>query len=385
MKRVLVAVVVLILYGSFYPWQFYDRQINGSLFAIFLQSWPHDFDRFTFRDTVVNIALYVPFGMVCFFSIGAKWSAMTRGAMTLAAGVLLSGSIEYVQLFDRSRTTSLYDVLCNAAGTAAGVLIATTFPKAITGAVSGVGVAFRVSGPIALLYLWAGRELFPFFPSLSQYTLRQKLTVLVTAGGWPIRDFLEATGAWLAVFVLLEYLAGPRRAAQIGAISLLLIPLKLVILHRTMSGSELAGAILGALLWGLFRRFPRPAPAIASAALAALVLAQLLPWRTGTEPQPFCWIPFLPSLSSSWDAAFLVLLGKAFLFGSVIWLWRQTPATWLVSSFSVAIPLAVTEGVQIYLPGRTPEITDAIVALIMGLALWRLERRDAGRRQLARG
>jgi VanZ family protein len=33
------------------------------------------------------------------------------------------------------------------------------------------------------------------------------------------------------------------------------------------------------------------------------------------------------------------------------------------------------EAVQTYLPGRTPETTDSVVALLMALALWRLSGR----------
>jgi VanZ family protein len=37
--------------------------------------------------------------------------------------------------------------------------------------------------------------------------------------------------------------------------------------------------------------------------------------------------------------------------------------------------LAVLEAIQRYLPGRTPESTDSVVALLMALVLWRLSRR----------
>jgi VanZ family protein len=37
--------------------------------------------------------------------------------------------------------------------------------------------------------------------------------------------------------------------------------------------------------------------------------------------------------------------------------------------------LFLLEQVQVYLPGRTPEITDAVLAVLMGVLLWLL--RDA--------
>jgi VanZ family protein len=43
----------------------------------------------------------------------------------------------------------------------------------------------------------------------------------------------------------------------------------------------------------------------------------------------------------------------------------------------VAGSLAVLEAIQRYLPGRTPEITDSVVALLMAGVLWRLSSRAA--------
>jgi VanZ family protein len=42
----------------------------------------------------------------------------------------------------------------------------------------------------------------------------------------------------------------------------------------------------------------------------------------------------------------------------------------------VAILLAVVEAIQIYLPGRTAEITDPVLAVIVGLVLMMLERQS---------
>jgi VanZ family protein len=42
---------------------------------------------------------------------------------------------------------------------------------------------------------------------------------------------------------------------------------------------------------------------------------------------------------------------------------------------AAAAALFLLERLQVYLPGRTPEITDAVLAVLMGLLLWLL--RDA--------
>jgi len=184
MKRILLLVVVLTLYGSFYPWQFQARNLPVSPIWILLHSWPTVFDRFAGRDAVVNLVLYVPFGAFCFLSMNESRSPVLRSMATVLAAALLSASIEMAQLFDVSRLCSLFDVACNTAGAGIGILLAATFPSAISELVheaETVG-AFRLSGVIALLYLWAGYQLFPGFPVLSQSALRSKLALFLSAG-----------------------------------------------------------------------------------------------------------------------------------------------------------------------------------------------------------
>jgi VanZ family protein len=376
LKRILLLVIVLILYGSFYPWQFHATQLSASPLWILLHSWPEALDIFVARDVAVNITLYIPFGAFCFLSMSESRSRLTRFVATLLAAALLSASIEMTQLFDVSRTCSLLDLLCNTTGALIGVLLAATFPAGISSVVQEAETAgaLRLSGVMALLYLWAGYELFPVFPALSRTALRSKLTLLFSSGAWPARDFFESLAAWLAVSALLEYLAGPGRLAYLLPLALLAIPLKLFIAQRTMTGSEAAGALLAVACWLIVRKFQRPQLAAGVLSLAAIVAAGLVPFHWTGAPQSFTWTPFLAMLQAPWETAFLILLQKSFLYGSAVWLLRESGRGWLIGSLLVAVPLAIVEGIQIYLPGRTAEVTDPLMALLLGFSLMLLER-----------
>jgi VanZ family protein len=381
LKRILLVVIALILYGSFYPWQFHAIVLPGNPLSILLHSWPESMDRFFYRDAAVNVTLYAPFGVFCFLSMSESRSRALRGAATLAAAILLSSSIEMTQLFDAGRVCSLFDVVCNTAGAAAGVAIAATFPGAISAAVSEVEAtgAFRLSGVVALLYLFVGYQLFPFFPAFSQHALRAKLAVLAGSGAWSLRDLFESLSGWLALSALVETLVGRKRFAPIVALTLLLIPLKLLISSRTMTASELAGALSGVACWMMLRRLRRPQAKLAALlALAALILAGLIPFRFAGQPQAITWVPFLAMLQMPWESAFVILLGKSFLYGSAVWLLHQSGRAWLTSSALVALPLAGVEAMQVYLPGRTPETTDPLLAILLGCGLMLLERPGAG-------
>ena len=153
MKRILLLVIVLILYGSFYPWQFRARDLPASPIWILLHSWPSRFDRFAGRDMVVNLVLYIPFGVFCFLSMNRDRPRVLRSIVTVLGAALLSACVEMAQLFYVTRQCSLLDVACNTAGAAIGVLAATTFPAAISEVVQGAEAvgAFRLSGVMALL------------------------------------------------------------------------------------------------------------------------------------------------------------------------------------------------------------------------------------------
>jgi hypothetical protein len=127
------------------------------------------------------------------------------------------------------------------------------------------------------------------------------------------------------------------------------------------------------------RRRRRPQAKLAALlALAALILAGLIPFRFAGQPQAITWVPFLAMLQMPWESAFVILLGKSFLYGSAVWLLHQSGRAWLTSSALVALPLAGVEAMQVYLPGRTPETTDPLLAILLGCGLMLLERPGAG-------
>jgi VanZ family protein len=378
LKRILLLMVLLILYGSFYPWHFRAVHLTANPLWILLHSWPDVFDRFAFRDAVVNVTLYVPFGVFCFLSLGESRSPISRSALVVLAAATLSASIEMAQLFAPGRVCSLSDVACNVAGAAIGILLGASFPTAISQAAMETeeAGAFRLSAVVALLYLWAGYQLFPFFPAIGRYALRLKLTILSSPEAWSARDLFESLGGWLAASALFESLVG-RWIVRALAVALLLLPLRLFIVDRTLSGSEVVGALAGAGLGLLLRRLRRPRLAAGVLTVAALVIAGLLPFKFSSAPQGFIWVPFLPMLQTPWETALLILLRKSFLYGSAVWLLTENRRRWLTASLTVAAALAIVEGLQIFLPGRTPELTDPVLALLLGFGLMLLDRRPS--------
>jgi hypothetical protein len=73
--------------------------------------------------------------------------------------------------------------------------------------------------------------------------------------------------------------------------------------------------------------------------------------------------------------AALVLLRKAFEYGSLVWLLRASGMRYWSAGIWVAAGLLLLETLQRYMPNRQPEITDALLAGVLALILWGSERR----------
>jgi hypothetical protein len=145
---------------------------------------------------------------------------------------------------------------------------------------------------------------------------------------------------------------------------LLVVPARLLIVSRSLAWSDVAGAAAAFAAWLFLPRLyvRRAAPFLLT---SALVLGELAPFHLG-RARAFNWVPFRGFLVASWQSGFVVLFRKSFWYGSVIWLWRGTGYRLAPIVLAVAAGLLVLEWAQIWLPGRTPEITDAVLAVLMG-------------------
>jgi VanZ family protein len=107
---ILITIIVLIVYGSLYPWQFHWHTLPASPLYLLFHSWTPETTRRLFADAVVNVALYVPLGMAAWVAFRQRWGRLLSMASALALGGLLSGCVEMAQLFTPSRDCSAVDL-----------------------------------------------------------------------------------------------------------------------------------------------------------------------------------------------------------------------------------------------------------------------------------
>ena len=186
-----------------------------------------------------------------------------------------------------------------------------------------------------------------------------------------------AAAEWFAAALALEAVLGRLRGTWLAA-AMLALGLRIFLPSRAVTLDEIAGAALALLAWEILP--PRHRLRIAVwMALSAILLAELAPFHFTAHAARFCWMPLGATFENERWAAVAILLRKAFFYGSAVWLLVRSGVRFPVAGGALAVALFVLELVQCHLPGRTPEITDALIALVMMAALWAIgSRRGPG-------
>jgi VanZ family protein len=369
MLRFAVLIVVVIVYGSLFPFDF--RAAGGLFDAVghLLHAWP---DRTSFPDLIANVLLYMPLGfsVACAARPRIGWPAAFVIATMLGAS--LSICVELIQHFLPSRTTDLSDVLWNTVGVILGATGGTFAAHSVRG--HGARV-LRVADPIALLLAgaWIADRLWPFAPVLDVSHVKNALKPLLLHPQLVPADVLRHGTCWLAFAALLQAaLPGPwSRMFAVGA--MIGGPfVALIIVGRTITASSVVGAALAIAAWYLLsRRSPTAtARAISVLLVATILCVGLAPYTLMDTPRPFDWIPFRAFVDGSILAASAAFLTKAFLYGTAVWAMARAGLGLAVSGGSLAALLVAIGWAQTYLPGRSAGITDGAIAVCMTLAIY---------------
>lgn len=291
---------------------------------------------------------------------------MSRGFAVVLATLLcgqLSLAMELAQLYTPNRVGSLWDFVLNVVGAAAGALAAPVLLRLGTG-LDRPTLADRFA--LLLLACWLMGRLYPYVPTLDLGEWRASLVPL-------LREPLDAPRAlrlaalwWLAG--RLTEAAFPRGAWLVPPLVLATLGAAVPIAARVLTWADVAGAAAGLLLWALLRR-GRAEDRLLVPAMVAVVLAEgLAPYAFLPAPRDFSFIPFDSAIGGSFGAGMQAILYKTLLFGGLLWALLRAGAHFAPAlGFVVLLVLAVSVA-QRWLPGRSAEITDALIALAAGLA-----------------
>jgi len=374
LRRVLILIVVMIVYGSLYPWRFAPVHLAANPLWILLHSWGPQPLRYLLRDAIVNVALYIPLGFVAHSAFRNSRLPGFGIYGPVLLGMLLSTAMELMQLLEPVRNTSIADVITNVIGTGFGVMAGLLFETLSSNddsvkrrrSLESTVAADR--GALMLVFGWVAWFFFPLFPAISRFDLSRKLDVFRHAHLIDPVLTVSTAASWYAGGLLLTA-AGARISPAWFALTLLAIPAQFFVVERQPLPSLAVGAIAGVVLFAACHRARTPTKMEAWIFLAVILVRGLSPFHFVTEAAAFNWTPFVATLRGDWQSAAGTLIEKLFYYGTAIWLLRAAGLKLARSVIAVAAVLTAIEIVQIHLPGRTPEITDPILAILLGFVL----------------
>jgi VanZ family protein len=351
--------------------------VNPVLQVWYSRSYPSGALRY--EDIILNVFLYVPVGVLTAIILRNRALAL-RLVLPVLLGFVLSYSVETAQVYDATRVPSLLDVIANTAGTLLGAAIAlpTTGPlvRLFRWAAEHLEMSRSAS---AVLMIWYVDRLFPLLPGIGIYTALRKLRVFVTQPG----TFTEAGRAfvlYMTLGVLLSRLSR-RHATPALLFSLLLVPFEFVLAGRQPRILEMAGAGAGVVTFLLLQDSTRRLRFAAAAAIAFLLVSGLAPYHFQNHPNAFSWTPLEATFISDRFDALRILIGKVTLYGSAVWLLRANGVQTVTAGTFMAVLLALIEFAQRWLPGRTPELTDPLIAVAMAVAFAALDASNRKKRR----
>lgn len=226
----------LVVYGSLLPFAYAPRDFSEALSA-FRALQLLDLGMLDRADWIANGVLFAPLGALIYASF-----AGTRASLICALGAfVLSGliavALEFAQLYFPPRTVSLNDLVSEAIGSVAGIVLwMAAAPRTVrvisTLRAGGQGMLRAVLLLYALLYL--GLSFFPYDFVVS------------------LREFTAVNGARPAWFSLAQYCSGSFDCARRGAVEIVAsAPIGMLlasILNRAWRPRLLVAALAGALL-----------------------------------------------------------------------------------------------------------------------------------------
>jgi VanZ family protein len=393
-----IAFTLFIAYGTTIPFHFTSDLAFASekLSRVSLNPLlsPDTGRRVSIPDVVQNVLLFVPFGIFGAVTLRRRLSVAASVAAVATLALILSTSVETIQLFIVDRTSSFSDICANTTGAIFGAVAGVIGSRFSRSALSGlrrlglVDVAtfypFMIATIVVCVAAWE-----PFDFTLDVGSLVGRLRAL-HANPWQF-DVVSDEGIEIvryAIFGLLGSLwlreLGVRSAAAVATIGGTAVAVGLEasqwIIGSRMPGLEdalvhSAGVAAGVLLsggWPFGRSTQFWCVVLWVATAAGAALQMLSPFTLVPHHQAFAWMPFanyyehtsFETVSHTFEQA-LIYFPPGFAISQAR---RRGAYSWglaIIATLLVAGPIEYLQG---WVAGRYGDVTDAGVAVLGALA-----------------
>ncbi len=362
LKVAIALFMAMITYGSLFPFAFHAVPGGIGPLRTLLGNWDKTPGR---GDFVSNILLYMPLGFSCAISVGKKASLKRLGGAILI-GATLSLSMEISQYYDTGRDTEATDFYANTIGTMLGAIAGWFFGQDFRWPLLRELSANRI--PALLLAAWLGYRLYPYVPTISMHKYTGALRPLFHNPQLTAYGLFRQTAIWLAIRALIDELAASGRgAALFWRFAGFIFLSSVLIISTWINLAQVVGLVLAFFIWRALSPWPDVRTVAVVAVMGAYIVAfRLTPFRLMDTAGRYGMIPFFSFMRGSIDTDVQAFFEKFFLYGSAIWLLVRTGLSVRNATLLIAVILLATSFAEIYLPGRSAEVTDAVMALLIG-------------------
>ncbi len=378
---------LLLAYGTLYPLSGWATP-DGSPWALLLGARGRHASR---SDIVTNVLVYIPFGLLLAQGFVRRTAFPITLPLAASAGGLLSIALELLQAYLPSRVPSILDVVFNTSGAFIGAALAAALsPDTLHGRwLRTLRQEYIAPGALPLLglftaLLWAVSQLTPFVPSLDVGNLRHGLKLLWHAlnGTLPldtVEIFVYALNiAGLGLLAATVLRSNTHKLWLFVAFVATILAFKVPVVSRQLSLEAVSGALVGLVaLWLLKEKQHRGrAHVLAALFLVAALVTDALHPSGGGFPNigSINWIPFRSHLSDNLIGLMDIAASTWPFFGlSYLMLLSRTAvslATCLGGAVGIFGLVLALEWLQQSIPGRSPDVTDAFLAVIAWTLPW---------------
>jgi VanZ family protein len=350
---------VLIAYGSLYPFDFTLPQFPGQALRAMLTSilWTSK------GDVLGNLLLFVPWGLAS----GLLYRSGPANYCRAALGLALAAILQVLQIALPSRDAALSDIIWNGVGIYVGQFVLAPFAQRLRDEHSGLLHAHTL--PLALIALWLATQTLPCIPSLDLALLRANIRAFIAPDPWLLAPFAVTFAGTLVVGHLALTLLPARFALPaLAALLPMVLCARLFIVQNTPHWHDAAALLAGYFSVLLLRTPQRIAPTAFAILLLSLTLAGLAPYSWSNWGSHFNWLPFASYLQGNMLSNLRELLETAWHCAALLWLAYCMGARVQGIGVFVVMWVLMLEIIQMWLPGRSADLTPAVTcALIIPL------------------
>lgn len=359
MRLLFILCIIGIVYGSLYPFTFVPFAQGGDSIIEVLAAWNEVPSR---GDVFGNLFLFVPYGLIGAFVLARR--------PLVIGGLVLAAVVQVVQFWVAYRAPQVQDVFWNMLGMAAG-MAAAALPM-VRRAVENPDRSRLLSPATLLIGVWFLAVAAPFVPTIDYAAYRNALKPLLLNPAFDAAGTFQIMAVWLAIGCMVAALWSDRRSQRLVLVGLVgfAFLLKIVIVRNVITLPDALGVSVAAVLWLLVvERVPHRDWIVAVLLLGSFVWSGLEPFILREVSARFYWLPFTGAMYGPMLAQTKDMLAHLFVIGAPIWLLTHRAhqlGTIVAVTVGVALLALTTELAQVYIAGRTPESTFAVMALLVG-------------------